>query len=409
MKASFDTSVWNCLDFSGVDFQLGGYWGAPFTNLIYLLVDSCNEEKTKCSSMDEIRSLFPGTENNLFYAMLYPTYYFTPDNITNPLNYNYYYFYQAVDLNIIKKNVFFFKDILCDDDTGWIFNSVEASKIFSFDYLINDFYFKSDKDYINPSKDTNTLIFMNALYFNKDPIYLKRSFMKFQDLIALVGGLVKALMVAFSFMANYYNYTGMNVDLINKFFYHKELKESADNSLKAEIVHTHFHGTSTFTLTSKTDQKFMFSNKLKAQDQQIKLNLPPVLSKEVNPIHNKKVKKERFTNVPLLFPFLYTKHKKMSHIKLAERVIKKRLGIEAYLRNSLIFEKVQSVLFSETQNNILNIIQPIDLDNNQNEIKLKEFLKKDEACLDQAINEYRISLSKEGGSHFDEKILKCLA
>ena len=161
------------MDFDDVDIELGGYWGASKLNLIYMIIDVCNEDKSKCATESQVKSLYPGADNNLFFSFYYPTHYFSPQNIESPLNYNYFYFYQTIDVNIIKKNVFFFQGISCDDDLGWIFNSVKTKTIFAFDYMMTDSFYKSSSDYISIKKTDNTVIYMNGLYFSKDSYNLK--------------------------------------------------------------------------------------------------------------------------------------------------------------------------------------------------------------------------------------------
>lgn len=217
-RVNNDPNQWYCMDFTGVNFPFGGYWGDKIINMIYLVLDSCNPDKSKCSTLNEIKKLAPGAKNNLFFSMLYPKHYFSPQNISSPLNYEYYYFTETIDLNVIKKNVFFFKDVEIDDDLGGIFPEVRNYKIFAFDSFFKDYFYKPEEEYQNVNPEMNTFIYMNSLYFNKNPYYYKRSFMKLQDLAAVVGGVLKTVMVAFSIFAQIYNSMSMKKYLIEKFF-----------------------------------------------------------------------------------------------------------------------------------------------------------------------------------------------
>lgn len=60
------------------------------------------------------------------------------------MNYEYYYFTETIDLNVIKKNVFFFKDVECDDDLGWLFPDIKNNKIFAFDSFFKDYFYKPE-------------------------------------------------------------------------------------------------------------------------------------------------------------------------------------------------------------------------------------------------------------------------
>lgn len=85
----------------------------------------------------------------------------------------------------------------------------------------------------------NTFIYMNSLYFNKNPYYYKRSFFKLPDLAAVVGGILKSVIVGFSLFAQIYNSLTMKKYLIEKFFV-RVSKEKCDESVQMRVANTEY-------------------------------------------------------------------------------------------------------------------------------------------------------------------------
>jgi hypothetical protein len=218
LKTNYDLKAWWCLDFTGANFTFGGYWGGKVVNMIYLLIDACNEDKSHCSSLKEVQSLAPGAENSLFFSMLYPQAYFSPNDLNSPLNYAYYYFTETIDLHVIKKNVFFFTKYILEDDLGWIAQDVRTSSIFVYQSFFKDYFYKDASKWSNVTKDQNTVVYMNGLYFDKNPFLYTRSFMKIQDLAAVVGGALKSTILIFALFSRYVNTVGITTHFGNIFF-----------------------------------------------------------------------------------------------------------------------------------------------------------------------------------------------
>jgi hypothetical protein len=106
---------------------------------------------------------------------------------------------------VIKKKVFFFKDVECDNDLGWLFPEVKKNKTFTFYWFFEDFFCKPEEVHQNVTPDKNTFIYLNSLYFKKNPYYYKRSFMKLQDLAAVVRDLLNSVIEGFVLFAQIYN------------------------------------------------------------------------------------------------------------------------------------------------------------------------------------------------------------
>jgi hypothetical protein len=230
LKANYDLKTWWCLDFTGTNFTFGGYWGGKIVNMIYMMIDACNEDKSSCSSLKDVQSLAPGSENSLFFSMLYPQAYFSPNDLQSPLNYEYYYFTETIDLHVIKKNVFFFTKYMLEDDLGWMATDINYKSIFVYQSFFKDYFYKDSAQWTNVKKDQNTVVYMNGLYFDKNAFLYTRSFMKLQELTAQVGGAIKSTIVIFAILSRYVNSMGIITHFGNIFFTRKKFEKTKEKT-----------------------------------------------------------------------------------------------------------------------------------------------------------------------------------
>ena len=418
-KTTYDPSSWFCLDFSGIDFELGGYWGEKYVNMIYLVIDSCNEDKTKCSNDDEIMSLFPGSNNNLFFSMIYPTHYFSPLNISSPLNYEYYYYFETIDLNIIKKNLFFFREVMCDDDMGWIFQDIKQHKIFSFEYSTKDYFYRSHYNFEVINKDINTFIYMNSLYFSKNNYLYKRSFMKIQELAAVVGGILKSVVLGFSLFATFFNNITMKAYLINKFFLRTvetkkadyilqnisydnikklknpitDLNKNSDISLRKikekkinqnkNINITKFHVKKDFRLNqNSSDLIFTKKNNFfdkKKDENNLSVDINKIKLNSEDEIIRRKIEylnKSKSFGIKNIFLNLLCDRSNYQYKKfnLADKFLTKNMSYEMFTKKTILFNKLTDILLDNRQKLLFNLIEPYNLDDQNDYERITDFV-----------------------------------
>jgi hypothetical protein len=448
LKTNYDLKAWWCLDFTGTNFTFGGYWGGKVVNMIYLLIDACNEDKSHCSSIKEVQSLAPGAENSLFFSMLYPQAYFSPNDLNTPLNYAYYYFTETIDLHVIKKNVFFFTKYMLEDDLGWMAQDIRTSSIFVYQSFFKDYFYKDASKWSNVTMDQNTVVYMNGLYFDKNPFLYTRSFMKLQDLAAVVGGALKSTILVFAIFSKYVNSLGLITYLGNVFFTEKasqtvpnksydnianesrEIKKSRDlfknESIKKDnfVKEKHSNEINNSVVNNSSDLKqvypasyinnplvFNYKN-LQTKTQNEAVNKPEDSEQVISitkfytiPLISKKIQNKIFYVKNLICPCNKDKKfgKNFEHVK---KYMKNKISLEHYIENNMLFENLLDVLLDKSQRTLINCLPQIDL-NDQEKLdrNLRENFQLDKLVIEKALNEYNIQIKNKEANIMTHQIV----
>jgi len=144
------------------------------------------------------------------------------------------------------------KEAILQDDKGWVFGDVQPTSTLTFDSRTFENDFKSDQDYID--NITSSRLYTFAIYIKKNQDLYYRSYMKIQDLLAQVGGVLKFIMFAFGLLCNYYNKIIREKLLINELFdweenvskinekpiHKKDMKSSFNNFIINDNSKVHF-------------------------------------------------------------------------------------------------------------------------------------------------------------------------
>jgi len=155
-------------------------------------------------------------KNKIYFSILYPDFFFEPNNLISPLRYQYVNYYNQISANLAKTDRIFLRTIEAEDDQDLLFTKFEhfeqkSVERFSFDQAI-----KLDQDYADLSLSTE--LYSMVIYFSKNREKYIRTFMKLQDLAATVGGFMQLIFVAGKILCHYYNSYERNITLINELF-----------------------------------------------------------------------------------------------------------------------------------------------------------------------------------------------
>jgi hypothetical protein len=202
---NFPVNNYYCMDWSQDNYTLGGNWDGHYLNTFDITIYFCKDgqnfsPESNCTDINIVKDSF---NQFIYFDILYPEYYFVPEDLDNPLRISYKTYYYLLSLNIQKIDRLFFKEVFLYDDQGWIVTEHEESKILGAADLKSDFNYFDSSQY---GVDGNPSIFYSIEFYtqkNYDKIY--RSYMKFQDFAAVIGGFMKIVLVAgglFSFLFN---------------------------------------------------------------------------------------------------------------------------------------------------------------------------------------------------------------
>ena len=84
----YNLNDYYCMDWSKDNFTLGVYWDGSYVDYFQLFLYFCKDganfgDGPNCTSIDEVKQSFAG--GNLFFDIMYPEYYFVPEDSDNPL------------------------------------------------------------------------------------------------------------------------------------------------------------------------------------------------------------------------------------------------------------------------------------------------------------------------------------
>lgn len=215
IKQFQDGTGWKCINFNmtsenETDTRLGGMWGS---DIYYFYLDYIIDK----SQVDKL------SEYGLMASFMVPQYYFSPDNFGSPLNKRYQNIYLNLDKSMRKFLSMYFESPICFDDIGLIFEQQLNYTQISLAYTQLDTILNNDND----SKVTVSSI---SFYYNNQYDMFKRNYIKIQEVLANVGGLMQVLYyVCFILIMPYQDYK-MNTKFVNAFF-------SFDENQEREISH----------------------------------------------------------------------------------------------------------------------------------------------------------------------------
>lgn len=197
-------SEWLCLDFGPEGASFGGSWSGDFVYYWELDLKNCDSHQN-CFNANITKQQVDAQQ--IYFSMFYPTYYFSPGNFTSPLNIKYKNYYTKLYGSIGLTERLFFKSYYMSDDQGWIFQDIVPSSIIGFDTI--------ERNIKVVENEEEAIFYSLNLYFNSDKLTIHRSYMKIQELAALVGGFMKIIIFAAEIIVVPYNLFCLNERLMN--------------------------------------------------------------------------------------------------------------------------------------------------------------------------------------------------
>jgi hypothetical protein len=172
------------------DTKIVNPYGRPNSTFIHISFRKCDSSKRKCAKdLDKVLS-------DVYIQMLYQDAYIDVNDKENPIK-----FYENIitsqnNLSFLKRNYISFNNYLLSDDSGWLlekYNSTEFT-------VLGD-----TKIDVNPSigalKDNLYWITFDSQNIRKK---ISRSYMKLQDLLAKIGGIVKGSVIIVEIILIFY-------------------------------------------------------------------------------------------------------------------------------------------------------------------------------------------------------------
>lgn len=216
---SLNPDQWYCLDWNAEDYRLGGYWDGNYVYDLNIALYYCPngdnyKEGIGCTSFDDF-IYKTATSNKWYFSIMYPQATFEP-NSNNPLKISYKNYFYAFDTSLRKLDRIFFDQIHVSDDQGWILTDVKNYTALSFNDLKSDYNYFGSENYNKTGIGTG---FYSCYFYGMKSYQLhSRSYMKFQELCAIVGGFLKIIILAGEVLSFMISGSYMNEYLMNELF-----------------------------------------------------------------------------------------------------------------------------------------------------------------------------------------------
>jgi hypothetical protein len=390
----FNISQWNCIDWSDDNYTLGGFWDGSFTNYILIELFFCPEGKpfskeNKCTDFETLNYFLV---NELYFEVMYPEFYFVPDE-EQPLRVHYVNYYFQMKLNTIKTDRLFFSTAILYDDIGWFTENTKSSQV------IGGVQLKSDTYYYDPSEygkeGTSSMFYTLLLYSKKNYSKYTRHYMKFQELAAIIGGFMKIVLYIGKETSFIINKISRDNEMYGNFFDYNEEKSISLNTSKTPLnlglqknikklenvkdnqakVGSKFLSNSTNILKQKPKSNynfFVFPNKKKS-------NLESENNNPNTSVSNTERQKLNFGSFYILgrkMKFLNNKNHKDLVYDTVKDFFLQRLDVVYYLKNLEKNEKISCILLNRHRNLAMNFLKVPNLSDPQVLQFLKESLIK---------------------------------
>lgn len=150
-------------------------------------------------------------EYGIVSHVMVPDFYFSPDNFNSPLNTRYKNIYLNLDKRTRKFLSIFFESPICYDDIGIIFEEARDFTVLTYADITLDMV-------LDNVIESNLILSSFSFYYNSQYDKFKRNYVKLQDVLANVGGLMQIVYYAFLVLITPYQNYKMNAKFANSFF-----------------------------------------------------------------------------------------------------------------------------------------------------------------------------------------------
>ncbi len=221
-RENYNTSTWKCIDWESEEnlkknFTLGGYYDTTYTHYFSFYLSACKEffygPGHDCTPKEELLNKL---KNGLVVEYLTIENNLAPESIDKPFNPYFKMQRFIVSPFLTSIHSVFIQKISLLDDLGLLFESIEETNVYSTKYVDKENFFISEK---TQGTDYTDAILFDVSYFMSKPFTsYKRSYMRLQDLAAIIGGIVKFLIVIISVMTTIFNDYQLKKFLMNELF-----------------------------------------------------------------------------------------------------------------------------------------------------------------------------------------------
>ena len=221
-----------CIDWDNKNF--GGYWENSFIFYFEIRLHFCKDGKQYsknnpyCTSMETLSNLFD-LNNPILFSLFYPIYQFNPNSVKDPLVKTYKNYFYYLNHKLQKNDRIFIQQYYLYDDQGWLFQNQKKKSVWGVNRIMSDFSYSSEEDLTK--EGSSSLFYTLNIYMEEEIISFTRYYIKIQDVIAVVGGLIGFISSVFRIICNFINLNVLKIEIIESIF-NFEFKKLPFNNMK---------------------------------------------------------------------------------------------------------------------------------------------------------------------------------
>lgn len=202
------SSVFYCLP-EDSDLTLGGQYSEQEVNYLRIEIALCSNDTSTvpCMPMDlQIQTLI---DTPLYFSYNIKDSIARPDNLFDPIQSSFISKYIALDPRIFKSLIGNFNALEIITDYGWFLEDIGYDTSVFFRQFDSDFFMRSD----------GNLLLMDLAFYSTNQITIhKRSYLKIQELVANIGGILKIFLLLGNILISKISSRLINLDVINQIY-----------------------------------------------------------------------------------------------------------------------------------------------------------------------------------------------
>lgn len=233
-KFDFNISNYYCSNLNNV--TMGGSLDGDFFDYISIYISYCPNgapfsSQGNCTPLDYYERM---VGDGLMFKIKYPELSFQPNNIDNPMQISYSSYSVIININLQKDDYLFFHKAKLIDDQTLIFEDRKNVSAYSLVKHSQDFNYFSNN--FLETEGTMSDFYFCTIYLEKEIMIYHRSYMKLQNLIALIGGFIQLIMICFEVVPLFINNGLKEFDLITSFFNFNSSELLPYSFTKAKVI-----------------------------------------------------------------------------------------------------------------------------------------------------------------------------
>lgn len=200
-----------------LDFDVGGYFNEQKTSYITVGLELCNNltSNNTCKSLEEMQLYFADKK----LGFLITDTLVNIDDYQEPIIPKISVQYLDIDAKVRKYKRIYLKKVTISSDDGYLVSSDNKIESWKVGTIENDFDFNYQAE-----------IVQIVLYSSNQEKYYKRTYMKVQEALSRLGGIVNVLISVGFILMKLAPYNGLNISLSNHLFSFRNINETKKNN-----------------------------------------------------------------------------------------------------------------------------------------------------------------------------------